>query len=185
MVARPLPGAMRKELMGSHGHVFQLYRTGDDVVVWWRLISPNGRGLARAAEALPTAAAALESVRDVCGRLADLTPALRLEAGFRWRWILEHDGVPVVQGLGDHDRRIRCEQARRRFLLVAPVAEVDRVPLAFQGSAGRAAFVPRSPAGTRDDARTGFDHRALAARSWLLTADRLAADRSDAKGGAA
>ncbi len=114
--------------------VFQLYRFSDDDVVWWRLVSPNGRGLARSALALPSVEAARASVEDVRAAVGSLMPVLRLTGAYRWQWLLTHDEVPVVQGIGDQDRRIRCAHACRSFVELAPVTPLDAAVATFRRS---------------------------------------------------
>ncbi|WP_315099006.1 hypothetical protein [uncultured Cellulomonas sp.] len=105
--------------------MFQLYRFSDDDAVWWRLVSPNGRGFARSTAALPTSAVARESVDAVRASVGALVPVLRLTTTHRWQWFLTADDAPVVQGIGDQDRRVRCAHACRNFVLLAPDAQVD------------------------------------------------------------
>lgn len=123
--------------MRPNGHVFQLYRVAEEGPFWWRLLSPNGRGVARCVEGSPSSDEARASIREVVEHIDALSPVLRVEAGFRWRWMLEQDGVAIVQGVGDHDRRVRCDQAWRRFVLVAPIATVDNTALLFRRGARR------------------------------------------------
>jgi len=115
--------------------VFQIYRFSDDDVVWWRLVSPNGRGLARCTLALPNLEAARASVESVRASVESLVPVLRLTDTYRWRWLLTEDDVPVVQGIGDQDRRVRCANACRAFVLLAPIAAVDPVLATFRRTA--------------------------------------------------
>lgn len=112
--------------------VFQLYRFSDEDVVWWRLVSPNGRGIARTTVALPTSAAARESVDAVRASIGTLVPMLRLTETYRWQWFLTSNDAPVVQGIGDQDRRVRCADSCRAFVLLAPVAQVDPVVVTYR-----------------------------------------------------
>ena len=114
--------------------VFQIYRFADDDVVWWRLVSPNGRGIARSTVALPSPAAARASLDAVRASVMDLVPVLRLTQTYRWQWVLTADGAPVVQGIGDQDRRVRCAHACRGFVLLAPDAALDPTVATFRRS---------------------------------------------------
>lgn len=124
--------------------VFQLYRFSDDDVVWWRLVSPNGRGLARSTLALPSVAAAHASVEAVRTAVATLVPVLRLTNTYRWQWLLTQDDVPVVQGIGDQDRRVRCAHACRSFVELAPVAALDPAVATFRRSSAPPVSARRS-----------------------------------------
>ena len=116
--------------------VFQIYRFIGDDVVWWRLVSPNGRGLARGTVGAPDPAAARESVEVVRATVEQLVPVLRLTETYRWRWLLTEVDVPVVQGVGDQDRRVRCANACRSFVELGREARVDPVIATFRrGSA--------------------------------------------------
>src|SRR4051794_20292204 len=57
---------------------FQLYRFSDDDLVWWRLVSPNGRGVARMPHGVSALDEALEAVAGVVERLGSLGTVLRL-----------------------------------------------------------------------------------------------------------
>ncbi|WP_344857182.1 hypothetical protein [Cellulomonas soli] len=112
--------------------VFQLYRFTDEDTVWWRLVSPNGRGIARVPHGLPDPDAARESIAGVVAVVDRLDPLLRLTPEYRWRWELQHAGASVVHGIGDHDRRVRCENAAHRFLQIAADAPTDPVVCTFR-----------------------------------------------------
>ncbi|RYV49991.1 hypothetical protein [Pengzhenrongella frigida] len=115
--------------------VFQLYRTLDEDLVWWRMISPNGRGIARTVTPHPSPDAARQSIAQVVGSIDVLSASLRVTEAYRWRWVLALDGVPAVQGVSDQDRRVRCVHAWRNFVLLAPLAEVDPTTYAFRRGA--------------------------------------------------
>ena len=125
--------------------VFQLYRFSDDDAIWWRLVSPNGRGIARSTLALPNGDAARDSVESVRSTAATLVPVLRLTDTYRWQWVLTRDDGPVVQGIGDQDRRVRCAHACRNFVLLAPVAAVEPVISTYR----RTGAPPRSARAAR------------------------------------
>ncbi|WP_421742203.1 hypothetical protein [Cellulomonas sp.] len=112
--------------------VFQLYRFSDGDAVWWRLVSPNGRGIARTSISLADGAAARESVDAIRSRVGSLAQVLRLTDTYRWQWVLTQDGAPVVQGIGDQDRRVRCAHACRNFVLLAPIARVEPVVATYR-----------------------------------------------------
>lgn len=115
--------------------VFQLYRTLDDDLVWWRMISPNGRGIARAVAPHPSSGAARESIAQVVGSIDSFSASLRVTEAYRWRWILSLTGEPAVQGVSDQDRRVRCVDAWHNFVLLAPLAEIDPTTFAFRRGA--------------------------------------------------
>jgi hypothetical protein len=58
--------------------VFQVYRFGGDAPVWWRMVSPNGRGLARTVAPFESVTAAHLSIDLVRRRIDELEPSLRL-----------------------------------------------------------------------------------------------------------
>lgn len=115
---------------------FQLYRFLDEDGVWWRLVSPNGRGLARSIEASPTADDARDDLEQVVAHVAALEPVVRLTPEYRWRWSLRSDGEDVVRGIGDQDRRVRCVHACRNFVELAPLAHRDPAVAAFRRANG-------------------------------------------------
>lgn len=112
--------------------VFQLYRFNDEELVWWRLMSANGRGLARGPVGYPDAGSAQVGVQGVLAHLDRLETVLRLTPTYRWWWALHLDGESVVESIGDKDRRVRCEHAAAKFLELAPTAHVDPVPCTFR-----------------------------------------------------
>lgn len=126
-------------------HVFQLYRTAGEELVWWRYISPNGRSLARCPAPLSSMAAARASIAEVLEVLADLEVVVRPTNVQRWRWTLVRDQEVIVAGSGDHDRRVRCENAAERFVDTAPTSVVDTTVHVFRRRdlAGRVAEVAR------------------------------------------
>jgi len=111
---------------------FQLYRFSDDDLVWWRLVSPNGRGVARMPRGVADVESARAAVVDLVGRLGELTAVLRLTDTYRWHWVLQADGVPVAQGIGDQDRRVRCDDACRTFGVLAATAPIDPSLVTFR-----------------------------------------------------
>ncbi|HEY0118181.1 MAG TPA: hypothetical protein VGC04_05315 [Cellulomonas sp.] len=129
--------------------VFQLYRFWGEDGVWWRLVSPNGRGLARSASAYPTVASARSSLEQVLSRADGLELGVRLTADYRWHWNLRIAGLPVVEGIGDQDRRVRCLDAGRKFQLLAPVALVEPEVAVFR----RAGRMPRQDGNEPQPAR--------------------------------
>jgi len=122
--------------------VFQLYRMLDDDLVWWRMISPNGRGIARAMAPSATPAGARDSLAQLVGSIDQLGATLRLTDRHRWRWVLTLDGEPCVQGVGDQDRRVRCVHAWRRFTLLAPLAVIEPAVYTFHRGAAVALAPP-------------------------------------------
>jgi hypothetical protein len=115
--------------MRAAAPTFQVYQFGPDGThgtVWWRMVSPNGRGLARTVAAHPSVEAAHASIGLVRRVANELEPSLRMTDRTRWRWTLSLDGVPIVESLWDLDRRVRCELAWRAFAAVAPTAATDR-----------------------------------------------------------
>ena len=119
--------------------VFQLYRFWGEDGVWWRLVSPNGRGLARSAGVYPTVASARSSLEQVLSRAEGLELGVRLTSDYRWHWSLRMAGAALVEGIGDQDRRVRCLDAGRKFQALAPVALVEPEVAVFR----RAGRMPR------------------------------------------
>jgi hypothetical protein len=113
-------------------HVFRLYTVGGEGSVSWHFISPNGRRLARCVTPFGTAADVLAGISDMLAGVDGGSATVRPTATNRWRWALSIDGNPTVIGSGDHDRRVRCEHAWRRFVLAAPLAVVDPVIHTFR-----------------------------------------------------
>jgi hypothetical protein len=111
---------------------FQLYRFSDDDLFWWRLVSPNGRGVARMPHGVTDLDDARAAVADLVGRLGDLNAVLRLTDSYRWHWVLQADGVAVAEGIGDQDRRVRCEYACRTFEVLASTAQIDPSLVTFR-----------------------------------------------------
>ncbi len=120
--------------------MFQLYRFWGEDGVWWRLVSPNGRGLARSAGAFPSISQARSGLDLVLGRVEGLELAVRLTADYRWHWNLRLAGAAVVEGIGDQDRRVRCLDAGRKFQALAPMAVVEPEVAVFR----RAGRMPRA-----------------------------------------
>ncbi|WP_426594244.1 hypothetical protein ACPPVS_01720 [Cellulomonas sp. McL0617] len=112
--------------------MFQLYKFSDDSPVWWRLVSPNGRGLARSATSHPSVASARSSLDLVLASVDSLELGLRLTPTYRWHWSLQLDGTPVAEGIGDQDRRVRCMDAGRKFQLLSRVAPVEPDVIVFR-----------------------------------------------------
>ena len=119
--------------------VFQLYRFWGEDGVWWRLVSPNGRGLARSVTAHPTVASARSGLEQVLSHVDALELGVRLTPDYRWHWSLRLSGLVVVEGIGDQDRRVRCLEAGRKFQTLAPVALVEPEVAVFR----RAGRMPR------------------------------------------
>ncbi len=143
--------------------VFQLYRFWGEDGVWWRLVSPNGRGLARSAAVHPTVATARSGLEQVLSRAEGLELGVRLTPDYRWHWSLRMAGAALVEGIGDQDRRVRCLDAGRKFQALAPVALVEPEVAVFR----RAGRMPRvehraeKGADSRGDrAEKGVDGRA-------------------------
>ena len=133
----------REDGSGDVAPVFQLYRFWGEDGVWWRLVSPNGRGLARSVGAFPALPAARSSLEQILTEADALELGVRLTADYRWHWNLRLAGRPVVEGIGDQDRRVRCLDAGRKFQLLAPVALVEPEVAVFR-RAGRMPRVARS-----------------------------------------
>jgi len=106
----------RTKSMRAVAPVFQVYRFGGDAPVWWRMVSPNGRGLARTVAPFESVTAAHLSIDLVRRRIDELEPSLRLTERARWRWSLSLEGQPIVESTGDLDRRVRggCQDPLRR-----------------------------------------------------------------------
>lgn len=110
--------------MSNGGPVFRVYCLDPDDGYRWRLISPNGRGIAQAVFAAPTPERARDVIAHLVARLDRMEMALAITASYRWRWTLSLDGRTVVEEIGDSDRRVRCEQSCRKFVDLAPAAEI-------------------------------------------------------------
>gem|GEM_PF-1953634 len=138
-MSRTQPQMCGKDGGGLVAPVFQLYRFWGEDGVWWRLVSPNGRGLARSAVAHSTVASARTSLEQVLTRAEGLELGVRLTPDYRWHWSLRLAGSALVEGIGDQDRRVRCLDAGRKFQLLAPVALVEPEVAVFR----RAGRMPR------------------------------------------
>ncbi|WP_456846737.1 hypothetical protein [Cellulomonas sp. P5_C6] len=134
--------------------VFQIYRFAGDDVVWWRLVSPNGRGLARAGVPGRDVAEVRATLDGLPDRLPMLDELVRLTADYRWRWSLRDGGIDVAQGIGDQDRRVRCVHACRAFAALVPDARVDPVVATYR-RAGQPAVLSRSTAARSTAAHRG------------------------------
>lgn len=113
-------------------HVFQLYRTAGDQLVWWRCLSSNGRSIAACPAPLASVAAAEAAIADLIERGAGADVVVRPTLAHRWRWTIQVGAETLAHGSADHDRRVRCENAARQFVLSLPAAEVDHVVHAFR-----------------------------------------------------
>lgn len=120
--------------------VFQLYKFWGEDGVWWRLVSPNGRGLARSAAPFPAVGAARAGLDTVLSKADVLELAVRVTSDYRWHWSLRLAGAPLVEGIGDQDRRVRCLDAGRKFQALAPVAVIEPEVAVFR----RAGRLPRT-----------------------------------------
>ncbi len=113
-------------------HVFQFFATAGIDGVWWRFLSPNGRGLARSPQGYPTLDDASTGLSQAIAVLPDTSVIVRPTPDNRWRWRLDLDGEPLVLGAGAQDRRVRCEAACQRFVDSAPDGFVDPVVHTFR-----------------------------------------------------
>ena len=147
---------MWKDGGGLVAPVFQLYRFWGEDGVWWRLVSPNGRGLARSAGVYPTVASARSSLEQVLSRAEGLELGVRLTSDYRWHWSLRMAGAALVEGIGDQDRRVRCLDAGRKFQALAPVALVEPEVAVFR-RAGRMPRVEHRAAGRAERADKGVE----------------------------
>ena len=113
-------------------HVFQLYSTVGVDGVWWRFLSPNGRGLARGPRGYETVEVASAGLAWMIEVLPEANVVVRPTADNRWRWRLDLGDEPIVVGAGAQDRRVRCEAVWRRFVDSAPDGYVDPVVHTFR-----------------------------------------------------
>lgn len=127
---------------GAVAPVFQLYRLGGQDGVWWRLLSTNGRGLARSASPHPTPAAARTELEHLVSRADVLELGVRRTPDYRWHWSLRLAGLAVVEGIGDQDRRARSLDAGGRFRLLAPAARVEPEVATFRRAGVRSRMTP-------------------------------------------
>ena len=111
---------------------FQIYRVSGGSGLWWRVVSPNGRALGRAATEQRDLDAARAHIAQVVANRARLEPMIRVTATHRWRWQLSLDGTPMVRGSAEQDRRVRCDAAWRSFVEIAGTAAVDPVVHLFR-----------------------------------------------------
>ena len=111
---------------------FQLYRFLGEDGVWWRLVSSNGRGLARSCVSYASVDLACEAIDAVRADPGGLELGVRLTPDYRWHWLLRRDGESVVEGIGDQDRRVRCLHAAHLFLDRVPETTVSPEPVAFR-----------------------------------------------------
>jgi hypothetical protein len=125
---------------------FQLYGAGPSDPVSWRLLSGNNREVGRGSATYHDAEECLVGIKDLVARISDVTVLVRRFGLRSWRWSLMQDGVLVAYSAHLFDRRIRCEQAARRFVIDAPTALINPVvalsntrrwSLGIQQSAGR------------------------------------------------
>lgn len=111
--------------MRSAVPVFQLYRFHGENGLWWRLISPNGRGLARSLAPFESADDARASLAVLVEHVEGLELGVRLTPEYRWHWTLRLGADALAEGIGDQDRRVRCTDAGHKFQMLAPVAVVE------------------------------------------------------------
>ncbi|QTE29699.1 hypothetical protein [Pengzhenrongella sicca] len=104
--------------------VFKL-ASDPDGALWWRLLSPAGRGLAQGATPAATEQAARAAIAELIATVDLLSASVCRSEDLRWRWALTLGREPVVWSLGAYDRPDRSEQACRRFALLAPLADVE------------------------------------------------------------
>lgn len=118
--------------MRTAAPVFQLYRFGGENGVWWRLVSPNGRGMARSVAAFDSESTARAALAKVSADVGLLELTVRLTPEYRWHWSLRDGAGPVVDGFGDQDRRIRAVDASAKFCQLAPLAVVGAEVTVFR-----------------------------------------------------
>ena len=118
--------------MRPGAHVFQVYRAGEDPLLWWRLISSNGRVLGCTTTPEASMVELRSSIKTVVDYADDLVASLRLTADHRWQWTLSLADRPIVRGASSHDRHVRCEMAWQRFVLATPLAVIDDEVHAFR-----------------------------------------------------
>lgn len=111
--------------MPPAAHMFQLYRPAEERTVWWRLISPNGRSLARAPHAFASPGEARASIQRLVALLPVGVIAIRPAPNGRWSWSISVGDEVLVRSAIDQDRRVRCEQSARYFVDLAGVCPVD------------------------------------------------------------
>lgn len=111
---------------------FQVYRIVGVDGTWWRVVSPNGRVLARSPRELGDVAKALAHIELVRARRLSLQASVRVMPSHRWRWQLALESTVLVVSWADLDRRIRCEAAWRSFVTLAGSAPVDSRVHTFQ-----------------------------------------------------
>jgi hypothetical protein len=93
--------------------------------VLWMLVSPNNRPLGRGHRRYATydaSRAAVMQIRQQYHRL-QATPSV-VEAGGRWSWVVDLDGVPVAVSNRSYLRARECSYNLERFMVAVPVAEI-------------------------------------------------------------
>ncbi|MCL2091212.1 MAG: hypothetical protein FWH11_08335 [Micrococcales bacterium] len=111
---------------------FQVYRLVGADGTWWRVVSPNGRVLARSPQAFDSPSAAVAHIAQVRAARLSLQASVRVTPLHRWRWQLALDSTVMVVSWADLDRRIRCEAAWRSFVALAGLVPVDPRVHTFQ-----------------------------------------------------
>ena len=104
--------------------VFQMVRA-DAETVWWHMLGPSGRIVARGATPEPSLEAAHAAISHVMDSIDLFSASMRRTESLRWQWSLTLDHEPFVWGVGEQDRLDKCEQACRKFTLLAPLADID------------------------------------------------------------
>lgn len=118
--------------MRPTGHVFQIYRMADEPLVRWRMVSPNGRCLARSTGPSQPPDELRVALHRLVTHAADSAVHVRATRAYRWHWSLTLDGVEVAEGPTDQDRRVRCVAAAQAFTTALPTAVVAESLIVFR-----------------------------------------------------
>ena len=109
---------------GGTGAHIQLYAYTRGSPLRWRLLSGNNREIGRGVGEFKDVETCRLSVKDLQYALDDLESSVRRTMSNQWIWELSWSAAPVAVSGRPFDRRIRCRQGLRSFLLLMPDADV-------------------------------------------------------------
>ena len=104
---------------------FQLYQSGVEAPVRWRLLSGNHRPIGRSAHAFDTVADCLQSLAELTQSLDQLDLLLARVPGNLWIWRACHGGFELALSAHAYDRQIRAMHAQAQFLQRAATARIN------------------------------------------------------------
>jgi hypothetical protein len=103
---------------------FQLFSSGPDAPIKWRLLSANNREMARGSIEYASAPLCVQGIELLRQELSELRQVVRRTTGHAWQWELTRAAGQLVVAGHTFDRQIRCAQALQYFLTSAPHAQV-------------------------------------------------------------